>query len=181
MADAGTKRSCVIWSIRRGTNRWIFAEVDCTAFCSPDTEGGRLWFTLMSCMSIFYSHPSLPGQAPIDHQRCAPMPDSRMLVTGKIQGGGRRFLNHFKSYFGSQISVKSKRDGRKFRDRFKSTLGSQISSQSLNEANIYRLQPKSATKCEFCFCFVFIYFCLWFFESVSQIANGERSRRSAAR
>ena len=42
---------------------------------------------------------------------------------GKIQGDGRKFLNRFKSYFGSQIS-----------------------SQSLNEIHIYRLQPKSATK-----------------------------------
>ena len=43
--------------------------------------------------------------------------------TGKIQGGGRKFLDRFKSYFGSQIS-----------------------SQSLNEIHICRLQPKSATK-----------------------------------
>ncbi len=45
---------------------------------------------------------------------------------GKIQGDGRKFLDRFKSYFGSQIS-----------------------SQSLNEVHIYRLQPKSATKGEF--------------------------------
>ena len=37
-------------------------------------------------------------------------------------------------------------DGRKFLDRFKSYFGSQISSQSLNDVHIYRLQPKSATK-----------------------------------
>ena len=43
--------------------------------------------------------------------------------------------------------VKSKDcDGRKFLDRFKSYFGSQISSQSLNEVHIYRLQQKSATK-----------------------------------
>ena len=40
-------------------------------------------------------------------------------------------------------------DGRKFLDRFKSYFGSQISSQSLNEVHIYRLQPKSATKDDF--------------------------------
>ena len=45
---------------------------------------------------------------------------------GKIQGDGRKFLDRFKSYFGSQIS-----------------------SQSLNQAHIYRLQPKSATKGDF--------------------------------
>ena len=32
-------------------------------------------------------------------------------------------------------------DGRKFLDRFKSYSGSQISSQSLNEVHIYQLQP----------------------------------------
>ena len=40
-------------------------------------------------------------------------------------------------------------DGRKFLDRFKSYFGSQISSQSLNEVHIYQLQPKSATKGDF--------------------------------
>ncbi len=40
-------------------------------------------------------------------------------------------------------------DGRKFLDRFKSYSGSQISSQSLNEVHIYQLQPKSATKGDF--------------------------------
>ena len=44
---------------------------------------------------------------------------------GKIQGDGRKFLDRFESYFGSQIS-----------------------SQSLNEICIYQLQPKSATKGE---------------------------------
>ena len=46
---------------------------------------------------------------------------------GKIQGDGRKFLDRFKSYFGSQISP-----------------------QLLNEVHIYRgLQPKSATKGDF--------------------------------
>ena len=45
---------------------------------------------------------------------------------GKIQGDGRKFLNRFKSY-----------------------LGSQISPQSLNDVHIYRLQPKSAAKGDF--------------------------------
>ena len=58
----------------------------------------------------------------------------RPLVPGKIQGDGRKFLDRFKSYFGSQIS-----------------------SQSLNEIHICWLQLKSATKR----CFFFIYFCLW--------------------
>ena len=47
---------------------------------------------------------------------------------GKIQGDGRKFLDRFRSYFGSQIS-----------------------SQSLIEVYIYQLQPKSATKGEFFF------------------------------
>ena len=69
--------------------------------------------------------------------------------------------------------------GRKFMDRFKSFLGSQKSSQSLNEVHIYRLQPKSATKGDlFIFSYIFVFDC---FESASRIANGERSRRSAAR
>ena len=49
-----------------------------------------------------------------------------ITVIGKIQGDGRKFLERFKSYFGSQIS-----------------------SRSLNEVQIYRLQPKAATKGEF--------------------------------
>ena len=51
---------------------------------------------------------------------------SSIFVPGKIQGDGRKFLDRLKSYFGSKIS-----------------------SQSLNEVQIYRLQPKSATKGEF--------------------------------
>ena len=39
--------------------------------------------------------------------------------------------------------------GRKFLDRFKSYSGSQISSPSLNVVHIYGLQPKSATKGDF--------------------------------
>ena len=46
-----------------------------------------------------------------------------LAFAGKIQGDGQKFLDHFESYSGSQIS-----------------------SQSLNEVHIYRLQPKSATK-----------------------------------
>ena len=53
---------------------------------------------------------------------------------GEIQGDGRKFLDRFKSYFGSQIS------------------------QSLNEIHIYRLQPKSATKGEF-FSYNFVFDC----------------------
>ena len=49
-----------------------------------------------------------------------------IYIYGKIQGDGRKFLDSFKSYFGSQIS-----------------------SQSLSEVYIYQLQPKSATKEEF--------------------------------
>ena len=44
---------------------------------------------------------------------------------------------------------KIQEDGRKFLDCFKSYFGSQISSQSLNEIHIYPLQPKSATKGDF--------------------------------
>ena len=44
---------------------------------------------------------------------------------------------------GFSVCFSVKGDGRKFLDRFKSYFGSQISSQSLNEVHIYRLQPKS--------------------------------------
>ena len=57
---------------------------------------------------------------------------------GKIQGDGRKFLDRFKNYFGPQIS-----------------------SQSLNEIPICRLQPKSATKGEFCCCCFFPHI-FWF-------------------
>ena len=62
-------------------------------------------------------------------------------------------------------------DGRKFLDRFKNYSGSQISSQSLNEVHIYQLQPKSATKGDF-FHIFFLFDC---FELASRIANDERS------
>ena len=55
-----------------------------------------------------------------------------IIIIGKIQGDGRKFLDRFKSYFGSQIS-----------------------SQSLNEIHICRLQLKSATKGEF-FSYIFV-------------------------
>ena len=50
-------------------------------------------------------------------------------------------------------------DGRKFLDSFRSYFGSQISSRLLNGVHIYRLQPNSATKGDF----FPIYFCLWLF------------------
>ena len=56
------------------------------------------------------------------------------------------------------INGKIQGDGRKFLDRFKSYLGSQISSQSLNEIHIFQLQPKSATKGEF-FSYIFVFDC----------------------
>jgi len=59
------------------------------------------------------------------------------VFMGKIQGDGQKFLDRFKSYFGSQIL-----------------------SQSLNEIHIYWLQAKSATKDDF----LFRYF--WLFLSV---------------
>ena len=49
---------------------------------------------------------------------------------------------------GVPTSGKIRGDCRKFLDRFKSYSGSQISLQS-NELHIYKLQPKSATKGEF--------------------------------
>ena len=58
------------------------------------------------------------------------------LKLGKIQGDSRKFLDRFKSYFGSQIS-----------------------SQSLNEVHICRLQPKSATKGEFFSSSYFVFDC----------------------
>ena len=48
-------------------------------------------------------------------------------------------------------------DGRKYLDRFKSYFGSQISSQSLNEVHIYRLQPNPQQKVIFCF----VVFCIF--------------------
>ena len=54
---------------------------------------------------------------------------------GKIQGDGWKFLDRFKSYFGSQIS-----------------------SQSLNEIHICWLQPKSTTKGDF-FSYIFGFDC----------------------
>ena len=62
---------------------------------------------------------------------------------GKIQGDGRKFLDRFKSYFGSQIP------------------------QSPNEVHIYRLQPKSATKGEFFSSYIFVFDC---FKLASRIA-----------
>ena len=71
-------------------------------------------------------------------------------IWGKIQGDGRKFLERFKSHFGSQIL-----------------------SQSLNEVHIYRLQPKSATKGDFLLTFLslfwvgvtdcFVFVCLFLF------------------
>ena len=55
---------------------------------------------------------------------------------------------------------KIKGDGWKFLDRFKSYSGSQISLQSVNEVHIYRTQPKSATKVSFS-----LQFCLWLFRA----------------
>ena len=61
----------------------------------------------------------------------------------------------------TEAAVKSK-NGRKFLDRFKSYFGSQISSQSLNEIYICRLQPKSATKGKgFFFIYFFVFHCLF--------------------
>ena len=57
-----------------------------------------------------------------------------------------------------------------------SYFGSQIS-QSFIVVHIYRLQPKSATQCDFV-SYILVFKC---FESASRIANGERNRRSAAR
>ena len=79
----------------------------------------------------------------------------KQISSGKIQGDSRKFLDRLKSYFGSQIS-----------------------SQSLNEVYIYQLQPKSATKGDFFSRYIFVFNC---FELAAWIANGERSRRSAAR
>ena len=65
---------------------------------------------------------------------------------GKIQGDGRKFLDRFKSYFGSQIS-----------------------SQSLNDVHIYRLQPKSAAKDDLFHIFLSLIVSNWRYGS--QMAN----------
>ena len=53
---------------------------------------------------------------------------TQVWIKGKIQGDGRKFLDRFKNYFGSQF----------------------ISSQSLSEVHIYqKLLPKSAAKGDF--------------------------------
>ena len=69
------------------------------------------------------------------------------------------------------VKTKIKGSGRKLLDHFKSYSGSQISSRSLNEVYIYQLLPKSATKGEF-FSYIFVFDC---FELALQIANGEQS------
>ena len=63
-----------------------------------------------------------------------------------------------------RFRCKIQADGRKLLDRFKSYFGSQISSQSLNEVQICRLQPKSATKGVFFSLIFFVFDCQ--FESV---------------
>ena len=59
-------------------------------------------------------------------------------------------FNNFRKNYKTQDPVgKIQGDGQKFLDRFKSYFGSQISSGSLNEVYIYQLQSKSATKGDF--------------------------------
>ena len=87
-----------------------------------------------------------------DEQPCLKLTLQAMITkTGKIHGDGRKFLDRFKSYFWSELS--------------------------LNDVHIHRSQPKSATKGEF-LKYVFVFDC---FKSTSRTANGERSRRRAAR
>ena len=59
-------------------------------------------------------------------------------LAGKIQGDSRKFLECFKSYFGSQISP-----------------------QSLNEVHIYQLQLKSTTKGKFFYIFLCLIVLSW--------------------
>ena len=87
------------------------------------------------------------------------------------------------SGLGYRIIGKIPGDGQKFLDRFKSYFGSQISPQSLNESisTDYSQNPQQKVRF-FLFVFVFIHiFVFDCFELASEIANGERSRRSAAR
>ena len=78
---------------------------------------------------------------------------SRYLVPATIffTGTGETFTGKKLAYAGLAEALKGKTQGndRKFLDRFKSYFGSQISSQSLNEIHICRLQPKSATLVDF--------------------------------
>ena len=83
--------------------------------------------TLEKCSSAFWIGTGRDGNSRRWRRREI-IPNATL---GKIQGDGQKFLERFKSYFGSQIS-----------------------SQSLNKVHIYRLQPKSATKGEFYHIFV---------------------------
>ena len=93
-----------------------------------------------------------PGSAWLERSQIRPASGERVLfhIRHFYSGPDGQWSTRFGSVFG-----KIQGDSRKFLDRFKSYFGSQIS-QSLNAVHMYRIQPKSATKGEF-----FIYFCLW--------------------
>ena len=59
------------------------------------------------------------------------------------------------------VKTKIQGHGRKSLDRFKSYSGSQISSQSLNEVHIYQLQLKSTTKGDFFHIFLSLIVSSW--------------------
>ena len=88
--------------------------VHCTAF-----NVGPLFSVLLRIQCCYFS---------LRHLKFVIILNCTCLIRhwGKIQGDGQKFLDHFKSYFGSQIS-----------------------SQSLNKVHIYWLQPKSGTKGDF--------------------------------
>ena len=100
------------------------------------TVGSRAFFSRLRSLRMEWPPLSSPSETPSGFLKTFLFPKPAvfrsMMLSSSISGLG-----------------KIQRDGRKFLDRFKSYFGSQISSQSLNESHICRLQPKSATKVDF--------------------------------
>ena len=108
-----------------------------------------------------------------------PQPPDTVEKLGKIQGDSRKFLDHFKSYFGSQISSQSlnvvhiyrlgqiQGDGRKFLDRLKSYFAGSQTHHNHSMRSIstnYSLNPEQKV----IFSYIFVSDC---FELASRIAT----------
>ena len=102
----------------------------------------RLYVSLFSALEQTWADSSRLEQTRADL--------SRLEQTWADSSESRMWFRMSESYpFCSAYFGKIQGDGRKYLDPFKSYFGSQISSQSLNEIHICRLQPKSATKDDF--------------------------------
>ena len=126
----------------------------CYAAIRPGSHRVGLLWSRVGCplrprnhdfMSVYFSQGEGPPPPP------PPPPQKKIIIKGQIQGDVRKFLERFKSYFGSQIS-------RSLKKRSLST----DYSQNLQQKVIFFL--------------IYVFDC---FES--RIANGERSRRNAVR